>query len=358
MRWIVLLPFIFTPSIASASEPSQAKANASPPSASSAIASPTPSEGTLKERAASLFDRATLALQRRDFGAAAEDFERAHRLVPNATAAAYALRSYLKANRLDRAALLAETLRESTSEGELRSLCDTVLDEAERTYARVSVDCSRPCTWTLDTPQNDPDAPMAPRWELYLPPGKHSLFVRFANGATARRLVALEPRERREITFDENREPTEAVRPLSSSTAEDVDAPSTAEHRGLPTVYFWSAAALTTAGALLTTASGLDTLYRPGPDRVREECAQGDVHCPLYQEGLDKQRRTNVLLVTTAVLGASTAVLGLFYTNWSHDSEHPTARKKPSSLHPSSAWHLDAMLPSTSGLHLSLRGQF
>ncbi|MGC4066326.1 MAG: hypothetical protein QM784_17170 [Polyangiaceae bacterium] len=351
---------MLTTSVASAGEPSPPPTSASTATASTASTSLAPKDGDPKERAAELFDRATSALQRKDYGAAAEDFERAHRLVPNATAAAYALRSYVKANRLDRAAALASSIRAANATGELRALCDAVLEEAERKSAHVSVDCQRPCAWSLDTTARAPDAPKEAHWELYLPPGEHTLSVQFEDGEVATTPLALETRERRALSFGGSTEAKGAVQTEEKAeAARDTASPTSARtNAGLPTIYFWSAAALTTAGALLTTASGLDTLYRPGPDRVREECAQGDVDCPLYREGLEKQRRTNVLLATTAVLGASTAMLGMFFTNWNHGSERPNARKQPRSVAPSTAWRLDAVLPDTTGMQLTLRGRF
>jgi hypothetical protein len=347
MRWIVVVTLILFSSFASA--------QAAPQNAS---ASQGKSESDLKEQAAARFDRATTALHDGDFGAAGEDFERAHRLVPSAMAAEYAIRSYVKAARLYRAALLAKEIRGSLAEGMLRTLCDTILEEAERTLARVSVECVRPCAWILDAQALDPNSPMATRWEIYVPPGQHSVSVHFENGETASTPLSVSPGERRELSFVQDASAPEQSEPPTASTASSMTAPVATQRTGLPVVYFWSATVLTAAGVVLTTASGLDTLYRPGPDRVREECAQGDVNCPLYREGLEKQRRTNILLATTLVLGASTTVLGAFFTDFGGNADRPTATKRGSARRTTSAWHLGATLPNSSGVHVALRGTF
>jgi len=56
---------------------------------------------------------------------------------------------------------------------------------------------------------------------------------------------------------------------------------------------------------------------------VREACKSTDAsgaHSPecdsLYNQGLDKQHRTNILLGVTAGVGVATAVVGAFFTDW------------------------------------------
>jgi hypothetical protein len=94
---------------------------------------------------------------------------------------------------------------------------------------------------------------------------------------------------------------------------------------GASPLYFWIGAGLTAAAGGVTIWSGIDTLNNPGKDKVRQECVGQGTSCDLYQQGKDKELRTNILIGGTAVLGVGTAVLGAFFTNWSGDS---TARKK------------------------------
>jgi hypothetical protein len=64
----------------------------------------------------------------------------------------------------------------------------------------------------------------------------------------------------------------------------------------------------------VTVWSGIDTVNNPGADRVRAECESED--CALYQDGLDRQHRTNALVGVTLGVGVATAVIGLFATDW------------------------------------------
>ena len=48
-------------------------------------------------------------------------------------------------------------------------------------------------------------------------------------------------------------------------------------------------------------------------------CAGQGTECALYQDGLAKETRTNVLIGVTAGLGAATLVLALF-TDWDGDA--------------------------------------
>jgi hypothetical protein len=86
---------------------------------------------------------------------------------------------------------------------------------------------------------------------------------------------------------------------------------------GWPPTIFFVGAGLTAVAGGITIWSGIDTVNNPGADKVEEECrGQGD-SCALYQEGLSKQRRTNILIGVTAGLGVATLVVGLFATDWS-----------------------------------------
>jgi hypothetical protein len=77
----------------------------------------------------------------------------------------------------------------------------------------------------------------------------------------------------------------------------------------------------------VTTWSGIDTLNNPGTDAI--DTCKKTPNCepaPLVQEGIDHQKRTNVLLAVTSVVGVTTGVIALFFTNWGEDSA-PTEKK-------------------------------
>ena len=58
-----------------------------------------------------------------------------------------------------------------------------------------------------------------------------------------------------------------------------------------------------------------------GHFRRYEACAGQGTDCPEYQEGLDKQLRTNILIGATAGAAVITAVFGIFVSDWGSDDE-------------------------------------
>jgi hypothetical protein len=73
-------------------------------------------------------------------------------------------------------------------------------------------------------------------------------------------------------------------------------------------VFFAGAVATVTAGGILIW-SGIDTLSaRDAYVALPTEAG--------YLDGASRETRTNVLIVTTAVLGAATATAGFFFTDW------------------------------------------
>ncbi|MEI9950988.1 MAG: hypothetical protein WDO74_18925 [Pseudomonadota bacterium] len=107
------------------------------------------------------------------------------------------------------------------------------------------------------------------------------------------------------------------VAPVSTQPEKPPEEDAQAKSGKLPPTAFWVGVGLTAALGGATLWSGIDTQNNPGPDRVREACKAGSPDCDsLYNEGLDKQHRTNILLGVTAGLGVATAVVGVFFTDW------------------------------------------
>src|SRR5690606_27132068 len=84
---------------------------------------------------------------------------------------------------------------------------------------------------------------------------------------------------------------------------------------GLPPLVFIGGAVVTAALGGVTIWSGVDTVNDPGADAVRTACAGRGTGCALYQDGLAKETRTNVLIGATAGAGALT-LAALFLTDW------------------------------------------
>jgi hypothetical protein len=82
--------------------------------------------------------------------------------------------------------------------------------------------------------------------------------------------------------------------------------------------------------------SGIDTLNNPGKDKVKADCMGLGTACKEYQQGLDAQRRTNIILAATGGVAALTAVVGVFFTEWPGASHTGLVR---SGLRPSGSAH-------------------
>jgi hypothetical protein len=67
----------------------------------------------------------------------------------------------------------------------------------------------------------------------------------------------------------------------------------------------------------VTVWSRIDAGNNPGPDTVRRVCAGLYDSCQAYQQGVDADRRTYLLLAGTGVAAAATTVIGMFFTQWS-----------------------------------------
>jgi hypothetical protein len=87
-----------------------------------------------------------------------------------------------------------------------------------------------------------------------------------------------------------------------------------------------------TAGLGATTIwSGINTENSPGVAAVMNACHGKGPSCPLYQEGLAHQTRTNALIGATAGMGAVTVVLAIF-TNWHGSGAVKTPAVEPTAL--------------------------
>ena len=85
---------------------------------------------------------------------------------------------------------------------------------------------------------------------------------------------------------------------------------------------FWVGAGLTAVAGGVLVWSGLDTLsarddYEDNPTRDG------------YEDGVDREKRTNILIGATTVLGLATIGIGLFATDWKGSSSHAELRLGP-----------------------------
>ncbi len=301
------------------------------------------------KKAGDEFDQGKRAYKNKNWVDAAEHFEAADGLAPSPIAIEWAMRARDKADQLDRAATLASiTKTRHADRADLVKLADGLLKRARGKLAEVKVHCAPACGLVIGT-KLVPGGPTTDR-VLFLPPGSAELHASWSGGRTRTAQVLGAKGTPEEVSFTAppeekvgTAEPavggavTSAGKSDSKPTAQttssgerpEKDKPHEEAGSGLPPVIFFIGAGLTAAAGGVTIWSGLDTQKNPGADRVREECAGQGENCALYQDGLKRQRRTNVLLAVTGGLALTTTVIGALFTNWKGAPEEKAARVEP-----------------------------
>jgi hypothetical protein len=262
------------------------------------------------QAAARAYQDGQAALQSKAPAEAARLFELADTLAPSPQALRNAIRSNLAASQMTRAATLALAAQRRYRDRETQSLARQVLGATSAKLARLSVKCERPCALACDG--QPVDAQRAYQFDLFLDPGTHVVRAKFEAREPVEQEIELNAGERLILSLDAvSTSPSDAAVPSAFSVqpqlAESATA-GTSAAPGAPQWMFWTAAGLTAASAGAALVSGLDTKQRhdayleaPTPDG--------------YAQGVQSQRRTNLLFLSTGVLGALT--LGLaFFTDW------------------------------------------
>jgi hypothetical protein len=321
--------------------------------ASTASAQAPGSGGTKEQLASAAFEAGAAALKAKDYEAAAAQFEAAYDLIPSGEALRGAIRARMRAGHKARAATLAaQGLRLFSDSDKLVKTANAALAELGPELHRLKVTCSKPCALAV----GDQSMPGAPTKEadLYLEPGKRTVSASFADGTSSDEQVIVAkaggansihfmPRPAAAAPSGTGSEPS-APEPTPSSSAkagspaaggstetgaepepgetlppDDKTPESPDGWQGWSPAVFVVALGATAVLGGVTIWSGVDTLNNPGKDAVREQCQGLGTDCPAYQEGRSKQLRTNVLIGVTSGLGAVTAIVGLFLTDWQPD---------------------------------------
>lgn len=281
-----------------------------------------PSPERLKA-AAEEFDRGRRAYLAKDYEQAAVHFENAFRDAPRAETLRLAIRARRDAKQPARAASLAAVAEERyPDDAPTSQLAHETLDAVSRDLAEYAVHCSAECAIAADgrvVSHSD-----GTHHRIYLEPGPHDLGVSFSEGRSVRRRIDAARGAKETLSFEAPPLPV-APPPEPPPPARDRPPPEPPpppdREKPLGPVVFFVGAGLTAAAGGVTIWSGLDTESSPGVDAVRRECAGKDASCAAYQEGQDKELRTNVALGATIGLAAATAVVGLFFTQWSRRAD-------------------------------------
>lgn len=307
-----------------------------------AVRAAPPDADTLK-KAAGAFDDGSRAYKAGQFELAASFFEAADAAVPSARALRMAIRARTEAEQPARASTLAElALGRYPKDAGTRALAEKTVKENGGSLHRLRIKCTSPCVLAVAS-RSVPGA-AAKSWVLWVPPGETSVGASFSGASGAdQQVIAARAGGDNTLSFVPNAPSTEPPRPRPAPSVSPADptpapaplpaepepadpdddaGPSWIEH---PAVFVVSLLATAGAGGVLIW-SGIDTLQSPGEDAVREACVGQGTDCPEYQQGLDSQLRTNILIGTTAGLGLLTGIIGIFVTEWGgdDDAESPT----------------------------------
>ncbi|MEM9189167.1 MAG: hypothetical protein AAGF12_08330 [Myxococcota bacterium] len=264
--------------------------------------------------AARAYEQGQAAQLREDYAQAADLFELAHRLAPSSVALRSAMRNHLAAGHRARAATLALTaLRNYTAEADTRSVAEEAL-QARDSLALVRLRCPLACTPTLDG-RALTTAPVE-AYEAFLDPGTHAFNIQWEGRPSATHEVEAIAGSEHSLTVDAP-EPDPVDAPVDPPVEPDpiVNPPPLTDNGGggLHPWLFLTALGVTAVLGGITLWSGLDTLsarddYEAAPTR------QG------FEDGVDLERRTNILIGTTIGFGVISTVL-LFLTDWGGDGE-------------------------------------
>ncbi|HEX4339282.1 MAG TPA: hypothetical protein VH062_25415 [Polyangiaceae bacterium] len=260
--------------------------------------------------AANAFSRAQKAELSGDFSSAAELYEIADGLAPAPEALRSALRARKAADQLDMAAVHAEELMQRyPNDPRSAELANTTLDEASKKLMRFEVACHPAvCTVLVDGAAAGADA--KDKHLLYLSPGKHEVIASFGKNRSEPQSAEGNAGDKGSLAFEA---PPEPPPPPPGAGLGVNEAPLEGDQgvqrpHGLSPWFFVGGAIATVGLGAATVWSGLDVLsandtYKKHPT------------LPAYNDGRDRELRTNVLIGATAVAGAATGVIAIF-TNW------------------------------------------
>jgi hypothetical protein len=295
----------------------------------SASAFAAPPDAERLKAAAEEFDSGRRAFKIKDFENSAAHFENADRDAPSPEALQSAIRARKEAGHTSRAATLAAlALSRYPADKAVGDYARQILSESERLLYRLAVTCAPECAIVVDNKLMP--FPETSNAVIYLDAGAHVVAATWPNNRHKNADVAAIAGSGAKLSFTA---PTEKVTAVSDAAAASpatdpaipqAEADPGAQEQpksGLPPAVFFVGVGATAILGGVTIWSGIDTTNNPGTQRVTAECKgfSNIADCPTYQLGLDHERRTNILIAATSVVGVTTAVIGLVFTRWGGD---------------------------------------
>jgi hypothetical protein len=285
--------------------------------------------------AAEHFDAGVSALRKKDYERAAAQFEAADASVPGPQALKQAIKARNQAGQGSQAATLAAlALDRYAGDAVIEKLARQTLEQLEPLLSKVKVSCAAPCELAV----GDRAVPgvAVKRRVIYLDPGHATITVTFpGKDAPPPREVDAQAGKSLDLRFEPKKKAEPPPEPPAPTPAPDAAGPSKSEappedakaepkpedegspppRKGLHPAFFGVGLATTAALGIATIWSGVDTQNNPGVSAVRAACQGQGTSCPLYQEGVSKQNRTNALLGSTLGFAGATVVVAIF-TRW------------------------------------------
>lgn len=306
------------------------------------------------KQAAQAFDLGRESYKLEDWVVAAEQFEAADGFAPSEAALKLAIRARDKAEQLDRAATLCALGEQRHPDAaDLGKLCGDITKRASVELGRLDVSCDEECDLVMDNKLVH-GRPATQR-TLYITPGvSASLRTSWPDNRSDEQVVAAEAGETKVVIFSAPTrkavELPEEIEPKEPVAAQAVDddlqdvGVKSKQGGGWSPAVFWAGAGLTVVAGAVTIWSGIDTQNNPGPERVKIACRDQDESCPEYQQGLSKERRTNVLAGVTAGLGVLTVLVGTIATDWGGGSDAAPSHRARAGVTPWVTLGTSAML--------------
>jgi hypothetical protein len=290
--------------------------------------------------AAEEFDAGRRAFKVKDFENSAVHFENADRDAPSPEALQSAMRARKEGGQMARAATLgAWGMTRYPNDKTFGDYARQVLTEADKTLHRVAISCQPDCNVVVDNKVMP--FPESASSTVYLDPGPHAIVAGWSNNRHRNSDINAVPGGTSKLVFNAasvdkaaGDTPSGSHDPAATNGDTQTDrAPESDKKGGLPPMVFFIGLAATAVLGGVTTWSGIHTLNNPGTDAIdackaRPGCDTG----PLIAEGVANENRTNVLLGVTGVVGVTTGVIALFFTNWGDDSA--PAEKKEARITP------------------------
>lgn len=313
--------------------------------------------------AAEAFDRGREAYKSEDYVEAAEQFESADANAPSPAALELAIRARDKAGQLDRAATLsALALARHPDDPNIQKIAPGIIARAKAELFELSLKCNDPCDVTV-AGKLAPGRRSTER-TVYVSPGRYTVLAGWSGDRSSSQQVDAASGAQGSLEFQAPAVPAApplAMPPAAMGATGDEPADGGTPHKSsaLPPAVFWVGVGLTAVVGGVSIWSGLDTQSNPGPDKVRAACMIGAGDCQtLYQQGVDKQHRTNILIGVTAGVGIATGVIGAFFTDWGGAAKKPAPDAEQAAKVHKKGFSMEPWVTIGSGASVGALGRF